>query len=945
MLRARFANLVLGLGCWPAVSQAAEPILPFPVSETTLENGLKVIFVQTGSSNLVSLQIAVQTGSRNEVEPGKTGFAHFFEHMMFRGTKRHPPEVYQQTLARAGASGNAYTTDDYTNYHITFAREDLDRMLEIEADRFMNLDYPLAAFRTEALAVLGEYNKNFSNPLRKLFEVQQNAAYQTHTYKHTTLGFLEDIKDMPNQYEYSRTFFERWYRPEYVTLLVAGDVTPEEVLPLVEKHFGHWRRGDYRAEIPAEPEPHGPLHVHHAWPTPTMPLLAVSFHGPAFSETEKDSAALELLLALTFGETSDLYGRLVQEEQTVDLLSYSNADSVDPSLLTVLARVKDAQNVLAVRDAVLQAFAAARQSPVEEARLREAVAHRRYAFVAGLDTTEAIGGLLARSMHIRRSLQAVENLFRLYDGLTPEDLCQAARKYFTDERLVITTLAGEALDPALATPPSLDSLGAAAPAEDTSAAAKLLVQKTASPQIELKLLFLAGSADDPPGKEGLAQLAANMIADAGSSALDISDIKRLFYPMAGSFNAQVDREMTVFGGSIHLDNVEPFLNIILGMLLDPGMRPADFTRLRERQQNELKIDLCSNNDEELGKERLQASIFAGTPYGHPTVGTAAGLAALTIEDVRAFAARHYTWNDLIIGLAGDVPDALVERLTSALRARLPAGEDGARHETPAARKLGGLSVEIVQKDTRATAISLGHAIEVTRSHPDFVPLYLARTWLGEHRSSLSHLYQRLREERGMNYGDYAYIEAFPGGMFQFRPAPNRARLAQIFEIWIRPVEPAQAHMALRIALHELERLAVNGLSEEQFQATREYLMKSVFVLTDGAERGLGYLLDSRFYGIPEFTAYMRERLAKLTCEEVNAAVRRHLCHDRLHAVMVTKDAEGLRAQLLADGFSRMTYNSEKPAELLAEDQVIGARRLGLRPEDVTVTPVEQVFAE
>ena len=131
--------------------ETAEPkgdLLPFKAVEATLPNGLHVIVVPTGFPNLVSLQIPVQTGSRNEVEPGKSGFAHFFEHMMFRGTKKYPPEAYQAILTRSGARQNAYTSDDLTNYHVTFARDDLETILALEADRFRNLAYPEEAFKT-----------------------------------------------------------------------------------------------------------------------------------------------------------------------------------------------------------------------------------------------------------------------------------------------------------------------------------------------------------------------------------------------------------------------------------------------------------------------------------------------------------------------------------------------------------------------------------------------------------------------------------------------------------------------------------------------------------------------------------------------------------------------------------------------------------------------------
>jgi zinc protease len=195
----------------------------------------------------------------------------------------------------------------------------------------------------------------------------------------------------------------------------------------------------------------------------------------------------------------------------------------------------------------------------------------------------------------------------------------------------------------------------------------------------------------------------------------------------------------------------------------------------------------------------------------------------------------------------------------------------------------------------------------------------------------------------MNYGDYAYIEAFPRGMFQSFPSANIARQAQLFEIWIRPVSPANAHMALRIAVHELDKLVKDGLSEADFQSTRNYLMKNVFLLTATQDQQLGYALDSDWYGIGEFTSSMRERLGRLTREDVNRAIRAHLSATDLAVVVITKDAEGLKQALVTDAFSPITYDGEKPADLLAEDKVIGARKLGIEAEAVRITPVDEVF--
>ena len=921
--------------------KADVPLLPFKATEKLLPNGLKVIVVPTGFPNLVSLQIPVQTGSRNEVEPGKSGFAHFFEHMMFRGTKEFPPEKWEGVMTAAGARTNAYTTDDYTNYHATFAKEDLDSILRMEADRFQNLAYSQEGFKTESRAVLGEYNKNSANPINKIIEVQRDNAYTKHTYKHTTMGFLKDIEDMPNQFEYSKTFFDRWYRPEYTTIVVAGDVTPESVIPLVEKYWGGWKRGSYTVDVPLEPPPSKPVYAHVPWNTETLPWVTVAFHAPAFSEMQKEFAAVDMLLDLVFGPTSDLYRRLVEQEQKVDQLFPYYPGNTDSSLATIAARVKKQDDAVYVRDEILKAIAGAKTAPVPAGRLADAQSNARYGFLRSLDNTEAIASTLARYVRHRRSYDTVNNLFRVYATLTPADLLGVAQKHFTDARLVVTTLSKEAMPPAMSALPTLASL---APAAGTAEELKIVTQKSALPRVDMKLLFTIGSAHDPKGKEGLAALSSAMIASAGSKALRIDEIKKAFFPIAGSFEAQADKEMTSFSGVIHKDNWKSFVELALPMLTDPGFREEDFQRLKDAQLNALKDDLRSNNEEELAKERLQQNVFGGTPYGHPTLGSVAGLQAITLDDVKNFVRSAYNRGNLSVGLAGDVPDELASALKTEL-AKLPAGPAVAPAEGIVGRRPTGREVEIIEKETRATAISFGFPIEITRPHADFVPLALARTWLGEHRSSASHLYNRIREVRGMNYGDYAYIEAFPRGMFQFFPDPNIGRRAQLFEVWLRPLRSAEdAHMALRIALHEIDKLIANGLTHEDFERTRNYLMKNVFVMTATQDQRLGSALDSQWYGISELTSYMRDRLPKLTLAEVNDVIRKHLQTKDLSIVIVTKDAGALKDRLVGDVPSAVKYDSPKP-ELTEEDKVIGATKLEIAPEKVKITPVESVFAE
>jgi zinc protease len=421
-----------------------QKILPFDYVQEDLPNGLRLITVPTDFPNLVALYIVVQTGSRNEVEEGKTGFAHLFEHMMFKGTEKYPQAVYEETMKKAGAATNAYTSRDLTCYHATFSKEDLETILAMEADRFQRLRYTEAEFRTEALAVLGEYNKNSTNPFRQLDEKLSETAFTRHTYRHTTMGFLKDVKDMPNQYEYSKLFFDRYYRPEYATIIVVGDAQPKTVRALVDKYWGMWKRGGYKAAIPKEPEQDGPRTGHVAWPTPTLPLVTVAFRAPAYDDATKESAALSALGELAFSRNSDLYQKLVIQEQKVDIFGGGAGNNVDPNLFEITARVKKASDMDYVRDQILAAIRTFQEKPPDAARLEALKKRLRYGFALSMDNSDSIAGVLARFVALRRTPATIDKLYAQFAGVTPGDVQAVARKYLAERSRTIVTLTGGA---------------------------------------------------------------------------------------------------------------------------------------------------------------------------------------------------------------------------------------------------------------------------------------------------------------------------------------------------------------------------------------------------------------------------------------------------------------------------------------------------------------------
>jgi zinc protease len=429
-----------GAGSAAASDRPAAEAFPFPVDEKVLPNGLRVYVVRADAPGLVAFYSVVRTGSRNEVEPGKSGFAHFFEHMMFRGTDRYPEQAYNAVLKEIGADSNAYTSDDLTVYHILAGKAALPRIVEIEADRFQNLKYDEPEFQKEARAVLGEYNKGASNPLQRMAESLYDAAFVRHTYKHTTIGFLKDIEDMPNQLGYSRQFFDRYYRPDNVTLIAVGDVDSESVFRLVERHYGEWKAGPPRPVVPPEPPQDKEKRATLGWKGATLPMLLIGYHVPGFSTTNVDLPALDVLAELLFAERAPLYKKLVITEQKVEAIAGSADAHVDPNLFTVLARVKKPADLGYVEKAIITEIDRIAREGVDAKTLSEVLSHVKYAFANQLSTADKVANTAAQFVALTGRIDSINAYFALFDKVTPADVQRVARQHFSARNRTVVTL-------------------------------------------------------------------------------------------------------------------------------------------------------------------------------------------------------------------------------------------------------------------------------------------------------------------------------------------------------------------------------------------------------------------------------------------------------------------------------------------------------------------------
>jgi zinc protease len=428
----------------PATPPAQNGAFPFPVAEKTLPNGLQIYVVGYDSPGLVAYYSVVRTGSRNEVEPGKSGFAHFFEHLMFRGTDRYSTEAYNDVIKSIGADANAFTSDDLTVYHILAGKAALPKIVEIEADRFQRLKYEEPKFQKEAGAVLGEYNKNASNPLEKMVETLYDNAFTTHTYKHTTIGFLKDIEAMPKGFAYSREFFDRYYRPDNVIILVVGDADPEAVFKLVEQHYGEWKPGGKRPAVPIEPPQKQEKRAALTWKGPTLPMLLEGYHVPAFSTTNVDVPTLDVLAELLFAERAPLYKKLVIAEQKVEMLAGSADPHVDPNLFTVLARLKKPEDLAYVEKAIHDEMARIARDGVDDKVLADVLSHVKYNFAAQLSTPSKTATTASTFLALTGKLSSINAYFALFDKVKSADVKRVAAAYFTPQnRTVVTMKAGK----------------------------------------------------------------------------------------------------------------------------------------------------------------------------------------------------------------------------------------------------------------------------------------------------------------------------------------------------------------------------------------------------------------------------------------------------------------------------------------------------------------------
>lgn len=469
------------------------------------------------------------------------------------------------------------------------------------------------------------------------------------------------------------------------------------------------------------------------------------------------------------------------------------------------------------------------------------------------------------------------------------------------------------------------------------------IRSEKSPLVTFRIVLRAGSINDVKEKEGVNALTALMIAQGGTRDQTYQDVVATLYPWAAGIGVQPDKEITTFVGNVHRDHLDRFYAILSGLLLNPRFDPDDFTRNKDLMLNALEKNLRGTDDENLGKDAMLISLFRDHPYG--TAGaTVQGLKNTTLEDVKEYYRKTYTTGNIWIGLAGGYPASLVERVKRDFSA-LPEGKF-TPVTLPPPRQPSGLEIDLIEKPARAVAISMGHPLTVTRKDKDFYALMVANSYFGEHRTFNGVLMKRIRGDRGLNYGSYSYIERFLGGVSSGSrfPEVNTPLRHQYFSIWLRPVQPGKAHFAVRAALYELDRFVEQGLTNEEFEKARKFLLNYSKLWAQTLDRRLGYAMDAEFYGLTEdYIQRIDRELHDLTVDDVNTAIRRHISAENLQVAMVVHDATVLKQAIVTNTPSPITYESSVDQSILDADKLIAVFPLRVNTGRTRVVPVETLF--
>jgi zinc protease len=429
---------IAALSVFSGPTRAATRPARLEYTMATLGNGMQVVFLEDHSTPIVHAEIWYHVGSKNE-RPGRTGFAHLFEHMMFKGSKNVEPEGHPSWISSIGGQSNAYTTEDATVFWETVPAQYLPLVLWLEADRLATLRIEEDVFKTEREVVKEERRMRIDNqPYGRLNELIYDQAFTVHPYKHPTIGSMQDLEAA--SIADVRDFFRTYYVPNNATLVLVGDFNTKDADDLVKKYLGRVPKSarPVPRDIPKEPPQTKERRVKldESWPLPAVVVAHhITFDG------DPDSYPLHIASkVLSDGQSSRIYRTLVYEKQ-IALAAFGGGNIIeDPNLFYAVAIVQPGHTPQEAIDGLIGELDRLRNEPITPAELQQAKNQFARDYIFSRESNKDKAMQLGHAVVIHNDIKTADGEFDIFMNITQADVQRVARKYFTPENRLVMTI-------------------------------------------------------------------------------------------------------------------------------------------------------------------------------------------------------------------------------------------------------------------------------------------------------------------------------------------------------------------------------------------------------------------------------------------------------------------------------------------------------------------------
>ena len=814
-MRRLIAAMLLGAAIVPANALAQSAVPPIAFTERTLGNGLRVYAIRDTTTPNVSIQVWYDVGSKDDPK-GRSGFAHMFEHLMFKATRNLVSEQFDRLTEDVGGNNNASTNDDYTEYHETVPANHLERLLFAEADRMASLVVEPKTFASERAVVEEELRqRTLAQPYGKLFSVDLSAAsYARHPYARSTIGSIPNLES--SSIDDVRAFHATYYRPDNAILVVSGNFDPSQLNGWVDRYFGGIAKPSTPIPRVTVTEPARTRTMAYTVYEPNTPLPAVvlSYHVPP--DRSADIPALTVLQTiLATGESSRLYQSLVYRDQLAQDAAANLDTKQGVGNLAVYAIMAGGKPPAAGEAALKTEVAKLRDTRVSAEDLTEAKNQIVTATLRSRETAEGKARTIASSAIVDGDPRGADRQLAAIGAVSAADVQRVARAYLADAQAVTIRYlpieakpAGAAADPiavastvetADLTPPrgiaivqpasaadrvALPPVGMATkpnlpqPTETMLANGMRLVvlERHALPIVTATLVSRGGAAD-PRARAGAANLSATLLTK-GTTTRSATEIARAIESLGGSIGSDADRDGATVDVTVKSDQLTPAMAILADVARNPAFAAPEIARARAQAIDAVGVSL--KNPSQVAALAASRAVFGAQPYGAPLEGTLTSLAAITRDDLTVSYRRSWTPARTTLVLVGDITPAQATALATARFGDWRAADGGATPPATPSAPPPPRVIVVDMPDAGQAGVVVART-GITRNDPRYYPLALANTILGGGFSS--RLNQEIRIKRGLAYGAGSSVQARrQPGLIAARTQTKNASAAEVVDL-------------------------------------------------------------------------------------------------------------------------------------------------------------------